>query len=89
MAGGFLRILVVAASAAVVLAALSAGVPADHPKDKMEGASLFPAADIKWQEGPPSLATPGKRASIRRPVAAASRARSTGRSSNQTLPRRV
>ncbi len=50
-----MRTLVVVASAAILAALISAGAPADHPKDKMEGAALFPAADIKWQDGPPSL----------------------------------
>ena len=42
-----------AALAAVAVAALSAA-PADPPKDADE-MRLVPAADIKWQDGPPSL----------------------------------
>ena len=49
-----MRIRIVAAATAVV-ALFSAGAPADHPKDKMDGAALFPPADIKWRDGPPSL----------------------------------
>ena len=50
-----MRNLIVVATAAIVAVLISAGAPADHLKDKMEGAALFPAADLKWQDGPPSL----------------------------------
>jgi quercetin dioxygenase-like cupin family protein len=45
--------LPIAALAAVAAAALSAA-PADPAKDAEE-MQLYPAADIKWQDGPPSL----------------------------------